>query len=151
MGITKETLAVNLNKETLIANKDRQTLMVVKPGFEHLVDEILLKVKEAGLQAAFWGKTTLTKEEASDFYYQDQGQPWHGRVSAYLVSGPISVFVVRGENALDGLLKVRDQIREEHALSRTQNVLHAPNFLEILDMNLNFFRRMFGSEPGPED
>jgi hypothetical protein len=57
--MTKETLEINTNidqnKESSAIDPSKETLVVVKPGFKHLVEEILLGVEEAGLQATLWG------------------------------------------------------------------------------------------------
>lgn len=83
-NMTKEILRVNVDRESLTVNATKETLMVVKPGFEHLVGEILLGIEEAGLQATLWSEITLNKEEASQFYCQDKERPWHGKVTTYL-------------------------------------------------------------------
>lgn len=147
----KETAAVSTNKEYPAVDANRETLMAVKPGFDHLVDEILLGVEEAGLRAVLWGATTLRREEASQLYYQDRGKPWHDKVTTYLVSGSISVFLIRGEDAFTKVLELRARIREEYALGRTENVLHAPSSPDKLQRDFDFFRRLLGSEPDPEE
>lgn len=125
----------------------KKTLIMVKPGNEDLIEEILTEIGRAGLQSIFWGKALLTEEEAGQLYHQDQDEPWHKEFIKYLTTSMVSVFVIRGEAALEKMLEARAEIRSKYALSRRQNVVHAPNSLNKLRENLEFFRKLFGFEP----
>ncbi len=130
---------------------NEQTLSIIKPdGVErNLVEKIKnifikndLKIKESK-------KIHITKDEAAEFYKVHQSRPFFNDLCAYLSSGPITVMILEGENAVLGNRKLmgatnpkdaeENTIRKLFGISIDKNTVHGSDSLENAKKEIEFF------------
>ena len=109
-----------------------RTLMIVKPGNEHLIDEILAEVSNAGLIVEAIQHFTLSDEDIIYLYRDKLGKSFFGRIVKYLTSGKSYIYVLKGENPTQKLLAIKGKgnnggIRGKYAKDIIYNILHCPD------------------------
>ena len=75
-----------------------------------------------------------TLPQAQEFYKEHKGRPFYDELCAFMISGPIVVQVLAGENAIETYRQVmgatdpaeakRGTLRKRFALSRSKNSVH---------------------------
>ena len=83
-------------------NSLERTLSIVKPdAVERNLTENIKKVfTENKLKIVQEKKIQISKEEAAEFYKVHQTKPFYERLCNYLCSGPITVIILEGDDAL---------------------------------------------------
>ena len=113
-----------------------QTLSIIKPDAvaKNVVGQILARFEEAGLRIAATKKTRLSRVDAEAFYAIHAERPFFKDLVDFMISGPVVVTVLEGENAM---AKNRDlmgatnpaeaaegTIRKKYAASIGENAVH---------------------------
>lgn len=114
----------------------QQTLSIIKPDAtkRHLIGEILSILEQNGLAVKGLKMLHLTQSQAEGFYAEHQGKPFFEPLVQFMMSGPIVVVVLEGENAIEryrALMGATDPekrekgtIRDRYALSYRENSVH---------------------------
>ncbi len=79
-----------------------RTLSIVKPDGvqgKH-IGEILRRFEAAGLRIIACRMAHLTRRQAEEFYYVHKERPFFGELVEYMISGPVVISVLEGENAI---------------------------------------------------
>jgi len=128
-----------------------QTLSIIKPDAvaKNVVGQILARFEEAGLRIAATKKTRLSRVDAEAFYAIHAERPFFKDLVDFMISGPVVVTVLEGENAM---AKNRDlmgatnpqeaeagTIRADFADSIDANAVHGSDSLENAETEINFF------------
>lgn len=128
-----------------------QTLSIIKPDAvaKNVIGKILSRFEDAGLRIAATKKMQLTKEQAQDFYAVHKERPFYNDLVSFMISGPVVVSVLEGENAMT---KNRDlmgatnpkeaaagTIRADFADSIDANAVHGSDSLENAKNEIAFF------------
>lgn len=128
-----------------------QTLSIIKPDAvaKNVVGQILARFEEAGLRIAATKKTRLSRVDAEAFYAIHAERPFFKDLVDFMISGPVVVTVLEGENAM---AKNRDlmgatnpkeaepgTIRADFADSIDANAVHGSDSLENANIEINFF------------
>jgi nucleoside-diphosphate kinase len=128
-----------------------QTLSIIKPDAvaKNVVGKILDRFETAGLRIAATKKIQLSRAEAEAFYAVHSERPFFGELVEFMISGPVVVSVLEGENAM---IKNRDlmgatnpkeaeagTIRADFAESIDANAVHGSDSLENAANEINFF------------
>ncbi|CUV66304.1 Nucleoside diphosphate kinase [Sulfurovum sp. enrichment culture clone C5] len=128
-----------------------QTLSIIKPDAvaKNVIGKILSRFEDAGLRIAATKKLQLTKEQAEAFYEVHKARPFYGDLVSFMISGPVVVSVLEGENAMT---KNRDlmgatnpkeaaagTIRADFADSIDANAVHGSDSLENAKNEIAFF------------
>ena len=128
-----------------------RTLSIIKPDAvaKNVVGQILSRFEEAGLRIAATKKTRLSRVDAEAFYAVHKDRPFFGELVEFMISGPVVVSVLEGENAM---AKNRDlmgatnpqeaapgTIRADFADSIDANAVHGSDSLENAEIEINFF------------
>jgi len=128
-----------------------RTLSIIKPDAvaKNVVGQILSRFEEAGLRIAATKKTRLSRVDAEAFYAVHKERPFFGELVEFMISGPVVVSVLEGENAM---AKNRDlmgatnpkeaaagTIRADFADSIDANAVHGSDSLENAEIEINFF------------
>ena len=128
-----------------------RTLSIIKPDAvaKNVVGKILSRFEEAGLRIAATKKTRLSRVDAEAFYAVHKDRPFFGELVEFMISGPVVVSVLEGENAM---AKNRDlmgatnpkeaapgTIRADFADSIDPNAVHGSDSLENAEIEINFF------------
>ena len=80
----------------------QQTLSIIKPDAvaKNLVGAIYQRFENAGLRIVAAKMLHLNRQRASEFYAVHKDKPFFGELVDFMVSGPIMVQVLEGENAI---------------------------------------------------
>jgi nucleoside-diphosphate kinase len=128
-----------------------QTLSIIKPDAvaKNVIGEILARFEKAGLKIAATKKVQLSKEDAEAFYAVHAERPFFGELVEFMISGPVVVSVLEGENAmaknreLMGATNPAEAesgtIRADFAESIDANAVHGSDSLENAQIEINFF------------
>lgn len=128
-----------------------QTLSIIKPDAtrRNLTGKIIAKFEDAGLRIVAQKRIKLTKEQAEQFYAVHKERPFFGELVSFMITGPVVVQVLEGDNAV---LKNREvmgatnpanadagTIRKEFAESIEANSVHGSDSLENAKTEIEFF------------
>ena len=128
-----------------------QTLSIIKPDAvaKNVVGQILSRFENAGLRIAATRKMQLSKADAEAFYAVHAERPFFKDLVEFMISGPVVVTVLEGDNAM---AKNRDlmgatnpkeaeagTIRADFAESIDANAVHGSDSVENANIEINFF------------
>jgi nucleoside-diphosphate kinase len=128
-----------------------RTLSILKPDAtrRNLTGKINAKFEEAGLRIVAQKRMHLSRRQAGQFYEIDKDRPFFGELVEFMVSEPVVVQVLEGENAVAknrevmGATNPKDAdagtIRKEFALSIGENSVHGSDSLENAKNEIVFF------------
>lgn len=79
-----------------------QTLSIIKPDAvsKNYIGEIVARFEKAGLKIAAQRMLQLSKAQAEGFYAEHKGRPFFDGLVEFMISGPVVVQVLSGENAI---------------------------------------------------
>ena len=132
-------------------NRIEQTLSIVKPdAVERNLTENIKKVFiENNLKIVQEKKIQISKEEAAEFYKVHQTKPFYERLCNYLSSGPITVMILEGEDAIKTNRRImgatdpknaeEGTIRKQYGLSIDKNSIHGSDSIENAKKEIEFF------------
>ena len=128
-----------------------QTLSIIKPDAvaKNVVGQILARFENAGLRIAATKKTRLSRVDAEAFYAIHAERPFFKDLVDFMISGPVVVTVLEGENAmaknreLMGATNPKEAapgtIRADFADSIDANAVHGSDSVENAEIEINFF------------
>src|SRR6201991_2504920 len=84
-----------------------RTLSIIKPDAvaKNVIGQIYARFEKAGLKVIAAKMIHLSRREAEGFYAVHKGRPFFNDLVEFMISGPVMVQVLEGENAI---LKNRD-------------------------------------------
>jgi nucleoside-diphosphate kinase len=84
-----------------------KTFSIVKPNstIDNNIGNIIAIFEKNGLRVAAAKFTKLSKEKAEGFYIEHKERPFFGELVNFMISGPVMLMVLEGENAV---MKNRD-------------------------------------------
>ncbi|MEM8548814.1 MAG: nucleoside-diphosphate kinase [Pseudomonadota bacterium] len=127
------------------------TLSIIKPdGVEkNLIGEIYGRFEKAGLEIVAAKMIHLGREQAEGFYAVHKERPFFNDLVSYMMSGPVMVQALHGENAvavnrdLMGATNPADAeagtIRADFAASIEENVVHGSDGTDTAAVEIAFF------------
>lgn len=128
-----------------------RTLSIIKPDAvsKNLIGKINSRFEDAGLKIIAAKMVQLSKEQAEGFYDVHRARPFFNDLVSFMISGPVLVQVLEGDNAV---LKNRDimgatnpkdaapgTIRKDFASSIDENAVHGSDSLDNAKNEINFF------------
>jgi nucleoside-diphosphate kinase len=128
-----------------------QTLSIIKPDAvsDNNIGNILAIFEGAGFVIKQMKMLSLTKEQAQAFYAVHKERPFYDELVEFMISGPVAVSVLEGDNAV---LHHRDvmgatnpadasegTIRQLYGASIDNNAVHGSDSLENAEVEINFF------------
>ena len=128
-----------------------QTLSIIKPDAtsRNITGQVNSIIEKSGLKIIGQKRIKLTKETAGKFYEVHKERPFFQDLVSFMVSGPVIVQVLQGENAVDLYRKVMGAtnpqeaeagtIRKEFALSIEANSVHGSDSIENAKKEISFF------------
>ena len=128
-----------------------QTLSIIKPDAvaKNVVGQILARFEAAGLRIAATKKIRLSRVDAEAFYAIHAERPFFKDLVDFMVSGPVVVTVLEGENAMQtnrdlmGATNPAEAeagtIRADFADSIDANAVHGSDSVENAINEINFF------------
>jgi nucleoside-diphosphate kinase len=128
-----------------------QTLSIIKPDAvaKGVVGKILDRFESNGLRIAATKMMQLSRKDAQDFYAVHKERPFFNDLVEFMVSGPVVVSVLEGENAvaknreLMGATNPQEAapgtIRADFAENIDANAVHGSDSLENAQIEISFF------------
>jgi len=128
-----------------------QTLSIIKPDAvaKGVVGKILDRFESNGLRIAATKMLQLSRKDAQDFYAVHKERPFFNDLVEFMVSGPVVVSVLEGENAvgknreLMGATNPQEAaagtIRADFAENIDANAVHGSDSLENAEIEIRFF------------
>lgn len=128
-----------------------RTFSIIKPDAveRNLIGVITQRLEEAGLRVVASKMKRLTQIEVEAFYAEHKGREFYEPLIDYMMSAPVIVQVLEGENAI---LKNRDiigatdpskaapgTIRADFARSVRENSVHGSDSSESAAREISFF------------
>ena len=129
----------------------QQTLSIMKPDAtrRNLTGKINAKIEDAGLRIIAQKRLCLSKEQAQKFYAVHAERSFFNDLCEYMVSGPVVVQVLEGEDAVAKYREVMGAtnpanaadgtIRKEFAESIEANSVHGSDSEENAANEIAFF------------
>ena len=128
-----------------------QTLSIIKPDAtsRNITGQVNSIIEKSGLKIIGQKRIKLTEETAGKFYEVHKERPFFKDLVSFMVSGPVIVQVLKGENAVALYRKVMGAtnpqeaevgtIRKEFALSIEANSVHGSDSIENAKKEISFF------------
>jgi len=109
------------------------TLSIIKPDAvkKNVVGQILSRFEQAGLEVIAIKMKQLTREEAEGFYAVHKERPFFNALVEFMISGPVVISVLAGENAV---LKNRDLMGATNPKDAAPGTIRA-DFADSIDAN----------------
>ena len=110
-----------------------RTLSIIKPDAvaKNVIGEIYARFEKAGLRIVAARMTHLSRREAEGFYAVHNGRPFFKDLVEFMISGPVMVQVLEGENAI---LKNRDLMGATDPKKAAKGTIRA-DFAQSIDAN----------------
>ena len=130
-----------------------RTLSIVKPDGvgRNLIGDVYRRFEQAGLQVVAARMMQLSQGEAEGFYAVHRERPFFKDLVRFMVSGPVMVQVLEGENAIakhrevmgatDPKKAAPGTIRADLASSIDENIVHGSDAAETAQREISYFFR----------
>ncbi len=127
------------------------TFSIIKPDAteRNLTGTINSYFEKAGLKIVAQKRLRLTQQMAETFYAIHKSRPFFNDLVKFMISGPVVVQVLKGENAVAknreimGATNPKDAaagtIRKDHAVSIEANSVHGSDSLENAKVEIAYF------------
>ena len=128
-----------------------RTFSIIKPDAtaRNLTGAINMLIEKAGLRIVAQKRIHMTKQQAETFYGVHKDRPFFGELVAFMISAPVVIQVLEGDNAVS---KYRDvmgatdpskaadnTIRKLHAQSIGENSVHGSDAADTAAMEIAQF------------
>ncbi|HUX82329.1 MAG TPA: nucleoside-diphosphate kinase [Halothiobacillus sp.] len=128
-----------------------RTLSIIKPDAvaKNVIGKIITRFEDAGLAVIAGRMMQLTRAQAEGFYAVHRERPFFGELVSFMISGPVFVQALEGENAV---MKNRDlmgatdpkkaepgTIRADFADSIDANAVHGSDSAENAAIEIAYF------------
>ena len=130
-----------------------RTLSIIKPDAvaKNVVGEIFTRFEKAGLRIVATRMKHLSQKEAEGFYAVHSERPFFKDLVSFMISGPVVVSVLEGENAVaahrdlmgatDPKKAEKGTIRADFASSIDENAVHGSDSLDNAKNEISYFFR----------
>jgi nucleoside-diphosphate kinase len=128
-----------------------RTLSIIKPDAvaKNVIGQIYSRFESAGLKIAAARMAWLSRTEAEAFYAVHKGRPFFNDLVAFMISGPVMIQVLEGDNAIalnrqlmgatDPKKAEKGTIRADFADSIDANAVHGSDAPETAATEVAFF------------
>ena len=128
-----------------------RTVSIIKPDAvsKNVIGKIYDRFESNGLKIVAAKMKHLTREEAEAFYAVHKERQFFNDLVAFMVSGPVMVQVLEGENAVAKNREIMGATNPENALEGTirkdfandtsENAVHGSDSLENAKIEIDFF------------
>jgi nucleoside-diphosphate kinase len=128
-----------------------RTLSIIKPDAvaKNVIGEIYARFEKAGLKVIASRMTHLSRNDAEGFYAVHKGRPFFKDLVEFMISGPVVIQVLEGENAIqknrdlmgatDPKKAAKGTIRADFAQSIDANAVHGSDAPETAAVEIAYF------------
>lgn len=127
------------------------TFSIIKPDAvkRNLIGQIVSRFESQGLNVVASKMLQLSYAQAEGFYAEHKGREFYEPLIEYMISGPLIVQVLAGENAIarnreimgvtNPDLQAVGTIRKDFALSMRENSVHGSDSAESAAREISYF------------
>jgi nucleoside-diphosphate kinase len=128
-----------------------RTFSIIKPDAtrRNITGKVLSIIEASGLRVVAQKRIQMTKEQAQGFYAVHKERPFFGELVDFMISGPVVVQVLEGEDAIAKYREVMGAtnpanaapgtIRKELAESIEANTVHGSDAPETAKDEIKYF------------
>ena len=128
-----------------------RTISIIKPDAvaKNVIGEIYSIFEQAGLRIVAAKMMHLSRDQAEGFYAVHKERPFFKDLVDFMISGPVIVQVLEGENAITKNREVMgatnpaeaaaDTIRGKFASSIDENAVHGSDAAETAKVEIDYF------------
>ena len=128
-----------------------RTFSIIKPDAtrRNLTGKVNAVIEDAGLRIVAQKRIRMTREQAETFYAVHKERPFFGELVSFMISGPVVVQVLEGENAMQRNRDIMGAtnpanaepgtIRKELAESIEANTVHGSDSDENAEIEIAYF------------
>ena len=128
-----------------------QTFSIIKPDAvaKNVIGEIVSRFEKNGLKIVASKMLHLSKEQAEGFYAVHKERPFYNDLVSFMISGPVVVQVLEGENAISKNRELMGAtnpaeadpgtIRADFATTVDENAVHGSDAPETAAEEIKFF------------
>jgi nucleoside-diphosphate kinase len=128
-----------------------RTISIIKPDAvaKNVIGEIYSRFEKAGLQIIAAKMTHLSRDKAEGFYAVHKERPFFNDLVSFMISGPVIIQVLEGDNAIArnrevmGATNPKDAapgtIRADFAVSIDENAVHGSDGPETAAQEIAYF------------
>ncbi|MCB1348905.1 MAG: nucleoside-diphosphate kinase [Maritimibacter sp.] len=129
----------------------QRTFSIIKPDAtkRNLTGAVNAKIEAAGLRIIAQKRIRMTRQNAETFYGVHKERPFFGELVEFMISEPVVVQVLEGEDAIakyrevmgatDPAEAAEGTIRKEFALSKGENSVHGSDAPETAAEEIAYF------------
>ena len=132
-----------------------RTLSIIKPDgvSSGVIGEVIKRLEKNSIKIVAMKMIHMTKKQAEGFYDVHRERPFFGSLTDFMISGPVVVMVLEGENVI---AKYRDlmgatnykeaaegTIRKDFATDIEKNVVHGSDAPETAAFEIGYFFNSF--------
>jgi len=131
----------------------QRTLSIIKPDAtkRNVTGKINQMLESSGLRIVAQKRIKLSQEQAESFYSVHKDRPFYNDLVNFMMSGPVVVQVLEGENAISGIrdmlgptdstIAPAGTIRGDLGTTSMKNICHASDSVEAAEVEE---KRFFG-------
>ena len=110
-----------------------RTLSIIKPDAvaKNVIGQIYARFEQAGLRVVAARMTHLSRQQAEGFYAVHKERPFFGELVAFMISGPVMIQALEGDNAIQ---KNRDLMGATDPKKAAKGTIRA-DFADSIDAN----------------
>ena len=128
-----------------------RTFSIIKPDAtrRNLTGKIIAKFEEGGLRVVASKRIRMSREQAEGFYAVHKERPFFGELVEFMMSEPVVVQVLEGENAIAKNREIMGAtnpaeaapgtIRKEFAVSIGENSVHGSDGPDTAAQEIEYF------------
>jgi len=128
-----------------------RTFSIIKPDAtrRNITGKVISKLEEGGLRVVASKRIHMTREQAEGFYAVHKERPFFGELVEFMMSGPVVVQVLEGENAVARNREIMGEtnpadaaagtIRADFAESIGENSVHGSDGPDTAKDEIAFF------------
>lgn len=128
-----------------------QTLSIIKPDAvsKNHIGDIINRFEKSGLKIVAAKMLQLSKPQAEGFYAVHKGRPFFNDLVSFMITGPVLVMVLEGDNAIiknrdimgatDPQKAAKGTIRADLAKTIDENAVHGSDSSENAKTEIAYF------------
>ena len=130
---------------------NERTLSIIKPDAvgNNVIGKILQRFEDNNLKIIASKMIHLSKEKAEGFYAIHKDKPFFDKLVNFMISGPVIVQVLEGDNAISKNREImgatnpdeakNGTIRKDFARSIDENAVHGSDAVETANIEIKYF------------
>jgi len=134
---------------------NERTLSIIKPDgvSRKIIGEVISRLEKKNIRIVAMKMIRMTKDQAKGFYAVHNKMPFFESLTDFMVSGPVVVMVLEGEDVISKYRKImgatdykkadEGTIRKDFATDIEKNVVHGSDSTESATFEIGYFFNSF--------